>query len=125
MLPFIPTKEDAGKHLSCRAENPIMPSAPIEDVWTLEIQCKLENHNLIFLQYFSFIDKLLFFTSITKKKQFFSFSDVPETKIRLGTSLNPDTIREGTDVYFDCLIKAEPSVYKVEWRHEVCINLEF
>ncbi|XP_051159478.1 hemicentin-2-like isoform X2 [Leptopilina boulardi] len=82
VLPFIPTKEDAGKHLSCRAENPIMPSAPIEDVWTLEIQY------------------------------------VPETKIRLGTPLNPDTIREGTDVYFDCLIKAEPSVYKVEWRHE-------
>ncbi|XP_065168028.1 nephrin isoform X3 [Atheta coriaria] len=41
----------------------------------------------------------------------------PEAKIILGTSLNPDTIREGTDVYFDCIINAHPHVYKVEWRH--------
>ena len=51
---------------------------------------------------------------------FFHITDVPETIIRLGTSLNPNTIREGTDVYFDCLIRAEPAVYKVEWRHQVC-----
>nr|CAD7259716.1 unnamed protein product [Timema shepardi] len=43
--------------------------------------------------------------------------DTPESRLQLGTSLNPDTIREGTDVYFDCLINAQPSVYKVEWRH--------
>jgi hypothetical protein len=42
-------------------------------------------------------------------------------RLQLGSSLNPDTIREGTDVYFDCLIQAQPSVYKVEWRHNVSI----
>ncbi|KAL0269902.1 UNVERIFIED_CONTAM: hypothetical protein PYX00_007485 [Menopon gallinae] len=41
----------------------------------------------------------------------------PETEIELGKSLNPDTIREGADVYFDCLVNAQPPVYKVEWRH--------
>nr|XP_015837001.1 PREDICTED: nephrin isoform X2 [Tribolium castaneum] len=41
----------------------------------------------------------------------------PEAKIILGTSLNPDSIREGTDVYFDCVINAHPPVYKVEWKH--------
>lgn len=46
--------------------------------------------------------------------------DVPESKIILGTSLEADTIREGTDVYFDCIINAHPPVYKVEWRHNVC-----
>ncbi|KDR20918.1 hypothetical protein L798_03856, partial [Zootermopsis nevadensis] len=44
-------------------------------------------------------------------------SDIPIASLQLGSSLNPDTIREGTDVYFDCLIQAQPSVYKVEWRH--------
>lgn len=48
-------------------------------------------------------------------------SDTPEAKIILGTSLNPDAIREGTDVYFDCIINAHPNVYKVEWRHNVSI----
>lgn len=41
----------------------------------------------------------------------------PETIIKLGTSLNKNTIREGTDVYFDCITIAQPSVYRVEWRH--------
>ncbi|KAG5882145.1 hypothetical protein JTB14_011775 [Gonioctena quinquepunctata] len=45
----------------------------------------------------------------------------PEAKIVLGTSLNPDNIREGTDVYFDCIVHAHPPVYKVEWRHNVSI----
>ncbi|KAK9743646.1 hypothetical protein QE152_g8454 [Popillia japonica] len=40
----------------------------------------------------------------------------PEAEIILGTNLNPDAIREGTDVYFDCIMNAQPSVYKVEWR---------
>ncbi|XP_048510845.1 neural cell adhesion molecule 2 isoform X2 [Athalia rosae] len=82
ILSFMATKADAGKHLSCRAENPTIGSGPIEDGWTLEIRY------------------------------------VPETQIQLGASLNPGAIREGTDVYFDCLIKAEPAVYKVEWRHQ-------
>lgn len=46
-------------------------------------------------------------------------SDTPEAKIILGTSLNPDAIREGTDVYFDCIVNAHPHTYKVEWRHDV------
>lgn len=50
-------------------------------------------------------------------------SDTPEAKIILGTSLNPDSIREGTDVYFDCIINAHPHVYKVEWRHDVSIEI--
>ncbi|XP_022907185.1 neural cell adhesion molecule 2-like [Onthophagus taurus] len=41
----------------------------------------------------------------------------PEAQIILGTSLNPDAIREGTDVYFDCIVNAHPNAYKVEWRH--------
>lgn len=51
----------------------------------------------------------------------FYFVDVPETRVRLGTSLEPDAIREGTDVYFDCLVSAHPPVYRVEWRHNVNI----
>ncbi|XP_066262553.1 nephrin-like isoform X2 [Euwallacea similis] len=41
----------------------------------------------------------------------------PEARINLGISLNPNAVREGTDVYFDCIINAHPAAYKVEWRH--------
>ncbi|KAJ8670460.1 hypothetical protein QAD02_001719 [Eretmocerus hayati] len=82
VLSFIPSKDDAGKQLICRAENEIMRSGPIQDERLLEIQYK------------------------------------PEAKIQLGKSLDPGAIKEGSDVYFDCIIEAEPTVYKVEWRHQ-------
>lgn len=50
-----------------------------------------------------------------------SFSDKPEAKIILGASLIGERIREGADVYFDCIIEAQPSVYKVEWKHNVSV----
>ncbi|XP_058059775.1 neural cell adhesion molecule 1 [Anopheles bellator] len=42
---------------------------------------------------------------------------VPDAFVKLGSSLDPNAIREGTDVYFDCIVTAHPAVYKVEWKH--------
>ncbi|XP_030379920.1 hemicentin-2 [Scaptodrosophila lebanonensis] len=42
---------------------------------------------------------------------------VPEAYVRLGTSLDANALREGTDVYFDCLVMAHPQVFRIEWRH--------
>lgn len=39
-LSFIASKEDTGKYLSCRAENPVVNADGLEDGWRLEIQCK-------------------------------------------------------------------------------------
>ncbi|CAG7826424.1 unnamed protein product, partial [Allacma fusca] len=42
---------------------------------------------------------------------------LPESRIRLGSSLRADSIWEGTDLYFECLIDANPPVHKIDWRH--------
>ncbi|XP_034475559.1 hemicentin-1 [Drosophila innubila] len=42
---------------------------------------------------------------------------IPEAYVRLGTSLDANALREGTDVYFDCLVVAHPQVFRIEWRH--------
>uniref|UniRef100_W8BB58 Neural cell adhesion molecule 2 n=1 Tax=Ceratitis capitata TaxID=7213 RepID=W8BB58_CERCA len=42
---------------------------------------------------------------------------IPEVEIRLGTSLKQNAIREGTDVYFDCLVNAHPPIHRVDWLH--------
>lgn len=80
-LTFVPTKEDKGKYLICRAENPVIPGGKV-----LETSWKLQIHY------------------------------TPETRIILGTSLKPDLIKEGMDVYFDCIVNAYPPVYKVKWK---------
>lgn len=39
-LHLVPTPNDDGKILSCRAENPAVPNSAIEDEWTIRVHCK-------------------------------------------------------------------------------------
>ncbi|XP_077302331.1 contactin-3-like [Arctopsyche grandis] len=41
----------------------------------------------------------------------------PKLKLYLGSSLNPDDIEEGDDVYFECKVNSNPAAYKVLWKH--------
>ncbi|XP_071533060.1 protein turtle homolog B-like isoform X3 [Panulirus ornatus] len=41
----------------------------------------------------------------------------PSAEAVLGASLNPNNIREGDDVYFECRVQANPRAYKVVWKH--------
>jgi hypothetical protein len=52
-------------------------------------------------------------------KQMHLFTDSPVVTLELGSNLNGSSIREGMDVYFECIILANPWVYKVIWRHNV------
>ena len=47
------------------------------------------------------------------------FLDPPKVLLKYGSSLNERNIVEGSDVYFDCIIDSNPSVYKVEWFKNV------
>jgi hypothetical protein len=49
----------------------------------------------------------------------FSFADMPIVTLKMGSSLNPDDIKEGADVYFECLILSNPKPYKMSWFHNV------
>ena len=39
-LNYVPSVRDAGKFMACRAENPEVPDATLEDGWKVEIHCK-------------------------------------------------------------------------------------
>lgn len=42
---------------------------------------------------------------------------VPIVTLRMGTSLNPEDIKEGDDVYFECLVQSNPKSHKLTWYH--------
>ena len=44
---------------------------------------------------------------------------VPILNLALGSNFDPEDIREGGDVFFECKIHANPWVYKVVWLHNV------
>ncbi|XP_015518297.1 hemicentin-1 isoform X3 [Neodiprion lecontei] len=39
----------------------------------------------------------------------------PVVTLRMGSTLNPDDIKEGADVYFECKVRANPKEYKLAW----------
>ncbi|KAA0195652.1 hypothetical protein HAZT_HAZT005813 [Hyalella azteca] len=45
-------------------------------------------------------------------------ADAPVVELKLGSNLSPDNIRQGGDVYFDCLTTANPPVQKITWFKE-------
>ena len=47
------------------------------------------------------------------------YSDPPRVVLKFGSNLDRENVLEGTDVYFDCIIDANPEVYKVEWTKNV------
>ncbi|KAK5647891.1 hypothetical protein RI129_002783 [Pyrocoelia pectoralis] len=42
----------------------------------------------------------------------------PQVSLHLGSTLNPDDIKEGDDVYFECNIRANPKEHKITWFHD-------
>jgi len=52
-------------------------------------------------------------------------TDPPEVTLTLGSTLNPDDIKENDDVYFECNVKANPSTVRISWSHDVSILFYF
>ncbi|XP_068081758.1 neural cell adhesion molecule 2 [Anabrus simplex] len=80
-LSFVPTTEDDGKSITCRAENPNITGAFLESSWKIDVVFP------------------------------------PIVSLLLGITLNPDDIKEGDDVYFECHVKANPPWRKLSWLH--------
>ena len=51
------------------------------------------------------------------------FADKPKVSMRLGTNLDPDNLRTGNDVYFECEVKANPVAHRLIWLHNVSLLL--
>lgn len=54
--------------------------------------------------------------------QLISSTDAPLVQLSLGAPLKAKSLIEGSDVYLECDIKANPPVKKVEWFHKVSFH---
>uniref|UniRef100_A0A0N8ECY9 Sidestep protein n=2 Tax=Daphnia magna TaxID=35525 RepID=A0A0N8ECY9_9CRUS len=52
----------------------------------------------------------------TRRKLIVHFA--PTAQLELGRSLNPDSIAEGNDVYFECRVRSNPPPHRFTWTHE-------
>ncbi|CAN8029643.1 unnamed protein product, partial [Ixodes persulcatus] len=43
-------------------------------------------------------------------------ADKPVVQLKLGSGLNPASIHEGIDIYFECTVRANPGVSEVSWQ---------
>ena len=53
-----------------------------------------------------------------------AFPDRPQAILSLGPTLDPLRIKEGDDVYFECIITAKPAIYKTTWWFNVSSSCE-
>lgn len=44
---------------------------------------------------------------------------MPSASLKMGASLNPDDIKEGDGVYFECNVDSNPKPYKMSWFQNV------
>ncbi len=45
--------------------------------------------------------------------------DLPRISLSFGSKLNPDSIKEGDDAYFECSVNAKPRAIKIQWKFNV------
>ncbi|XP_047484179.1 nephrin-like [Penaeus chinensis] len=81
VLSLIPGRRHHDRQLLCRAENPSLPMATMEDMITLNVAYR------------------------------------PVTRLEVGWPQRPDLMTEGSDLYLECIVDANPHPYKVKFFH--------
>lgn len=106
ILEFTPSAEDHGSYLNCRAENLRLANSSIEDQWILNIFCSYsvfyKNNN-----FYSFQSMFSFFL--------FLCSVEPKVNLTMKTNSAKGLVVEGSQLFMECQIFANPSVVEVKW----------
>nr|XP_022903608.1 nephrin [Onthophagus taurus] len=83
--------------------NSFLRFAPVPEDDTTVLKCRGENPQLLSGQEDTFMLNVVY---------------PPQVTLHLGSTLNPEDIKEGDDVYFECNIKANPKQHKITWYHD-------
>ncbi|OQR74768.1 hypothetical protein BIW11_08858, partial [Tropilaelaps mercedesae] len=120
---FVPGPEDDGKMLTCRAHNPAMPSIHHTQHSSTHFNVP-ETSDYADTKGNDGAGHTTSFRSSTTPNN--SIDDgiklhvqyVPQLTVRLGKKLRYSHIREGSDVFLECDVKANPPIIEMGWRFE-------
>jgi hypothetical protein len=107
--------EESSSLFNNRAPDKISQSRSIENEFERESKMNIKRSPPFYTYFhtskYCFVDSFI--------TLFLSVSDAPLVVLSLGSTLNPNDIKEGDDVYFECNIKANPKEHRITWYHDV------
>lgn len=109
---FIPSREDQGKFLSCRAENMHLPNNAVEDQWRVQVHYP-PNVSLLASSAFSAIPSLKNFPDSKDN----TVQRGPEATLEIAKDGDLVQIQEGEAIRLKCLVEANPKASKIQWFH--------
>ena len=66
---------------------------------------------------------IYYYTTFSRENiSVFYFADVPIVSLQFGTILKPHSIKEGDDIYFECIVKARPLATSIQWFQNVSLS---
>ncbi|KAJ0173859.1 hypothetical protein K1T71_011008 [Dendrolimus kikuchii] len=94
-------KRSAKNFSESNATTSILSLVPVAEDHDKNLICRVENPKVK--------------DSIMEDRWYLNIHFVPIVSLKLGPTLNPDLIKEGDDVYFECSVKANPKSHKLSW----------
>ncbi|TRY71663.1 hypothetical protein TCAL_04738 [Tigriopus californicus] len=110
---FIPSREDQGKFLSCRAENMHLPNNAVEDQWRVQVHYP-PNVSLLVSSAFLAIPSLKNFPDSKDN----TVQRGPEATLEIAKDGNLVQIQEGETIRLKCLVEANPRATTIQWFHD-------
>ncbi|XP_050733792.1 nephrin-like isoform X2 [Eriocheir sinensis] len=84
-------------------------------VSTLRIVAQPSDHGVV---YTCRVENPLLPTSVLEESYKLNVHYVPQVDLVMGMGIIPKSVKEGSDVFFECHVKSNPKFYKITWIHE-------
>ncbi|XP_063872675.1 nephrin-like [Scylla paramamosain] len=84
-------------------------------VSTLRIVAQPSDHGVV---YTCRVENPLLPTSVLEESYKLNVHYVPQVDLVMGMGIIPKSVKEGSDVFFECRVKSNPKFYKITWIHE-------
>ncbi|KAK8374603.1 hypothetical protein O3P69_019813 [Scylla paramamosain] len=108
------TREHNGTRVACVATNPTRPESPLTNTTTLTVHCRSSRleHSVIN------VPDIPITPIPVHGVRFSARINPPRVTATMGQNVDPSRLKVKDDVYFDCIVSANPHASPITWYHE-------